>query len=148
MSITKKQLVRIVILLILIACIAVAAWFAFQHFNKKSSTKQPKDGSHKVTQAQKEALHTKLFGNKIVVLINESIFGPKEVTIPANSAVEWTNMEATAHQIVTDDGASITADKSPALAQGQSYQFTFTKKGTFKYHDNLRPSMQGTVTVE
>lgn len=143
----RKKLTITIIVLVLAAAAAGAAWTVKQH--RKAAVPRHNTGlpAHPTTNAAKEKPH-KLFGNKIVVFINQGIFGPKTVTIKADSAVEWTNIEAANHQIVTDDGKTITAATSPVLGRGQTYDFVFKKAGTYPYHDNLKPDMKGTIKVQ
>jgi plastocyanin len=141
----RKRLILAIAILIVAAAGVTAAWFGYKHtFAPKPKPSPPVKSSR----AEREKNHVELSGNKIVVLVNESVFGPKDATIKAGSAVEWTNMETTTHQVVTDDGTTIPAATSPVLAQGQSYDFEFKKPGTYAYHDNLHPKMQGTIKVE
>ena len=39
-------------------------------------------------------------------------------------------------------------DSLKALKHGDTYTFTFTRLGTFGYHNHLRPQMMGTIVVE
>ncbi len=141
----RKRLILILAILVLLSGVALAAWFGYKHFHQ---TEQPKVTVEKLSTAQKEEVHTKFFGNKIVVLINQTAFIPQHVLIKANSAVEWTNTSTIEHQIVTNDGTTITAASSQVLAPGNSFTFVFKKTGTYIYHDNLHPEMLGTVTVK
>jgi plastocyanin len=144
----KKQLISIIIIIIVVL-VAVAAWFfVVRKPSKPVAQTVKKPVLHKLTAAQREAPHTKIFGNKVVVLINKSMFGPTKLTIKRGSAVVWTNMETTSHQVVTDDGKTITAAESPVLARGKSYKHVFDTVGTFPYHCNLHPNMKGTITVK
>ncbi len=38
-------------------------------------------------------------------------------------------------------------DACRGLSEGQEYKFTFTNKGSWKYHDHLAPKLQGTIEV-
>ncbi len=39
-------------------------------------------------------------------------------------------------------------DACRGLKSGESWQFTFNEKGSWKYHDHLTPSLRGTIIVE
>ena len=39
-------------------------------------------------------------------------------------------------------------DAKRPVASGKDWSFTFTKKGTWRYHDHLNPEATGTVVVE
>ncbi len=80
----------------------------------------------------------------IAVKINATAFSPKTVTINFGDTVKWTNADTVNRQLVADSGAFA----SPILKPGQSYSFTFKTPGTFNYHDALKPSVKGTITVK
>jgi plastocyanin len=57
------------------------------------------------------------------------------------------NQDGAVHQIASDAGTPV-AFNSDSLANGASYQFTFTKPGTYTYHCTIHPSMKGTIIVQ
>jgi plastocyanin len=142
----RKRLILILTILILAVGITVAAWLSFKHEPARQTTSKAALPAKKISTPTSEKPH-QTFG-KNIVLINQSIFGPQSLTSTVGATVEWTNMETTTHQIVTDDKTTIVTTSSPVLERGQSYSFVFSKAGTYKYHDNLHPKMQGTVTVK
>src|SRR5919199_5089434 len=77
------------------------------------------------------------------VQIKRGGFSPTSVTINANDAVTWRNADTVDHQVVANGGSFA----SPILKPGATYSFTFTRAGTFGYHDALKPSLKGTVKV-
>lgn len=81
-------------------------------------------------------------------------FSPDTVTvvIGVNNTVTWTNndntMDANGYlpdHVLATVGNSFT---SPALNPGDTFSYTFTATGTFPYHCNVHPWMQGTVIVK
>lgn len=85
------------------------------------------------------------------VTVDDSGFNPKTVTIKAGQSVTWQNNSGTTIDIASDPHPThtILPDlRSNALANGKSYTFTFTKAGSFGYHDHLNTSMKGTVVVQ
>ncbi len=68
-------------------------------------------------------------------------FGPSSLSVKKGDTVVWTNNDSAPHT-VTGSGLN-----SPTLGSGQKYTFTFNSAGTFRYHCNFHPSMQGSVTV-
>ncbi len=70
-------------------------------------------------------------------------FTPDAVTIPAGSAVTWTNRTDAPHTVTSDTGAF----ESGRLAENQTFRFTFTTPGTYAYHCSIHPYMHGTVSV-
>jgi plastocyanin len=77
------------------------------------------------------------------VQITRTGFTPKATSVQLGDTVAWHNADTADHQVVADDGSFA----SPVLKSGQSFSFTFTKNGTFAYHDALASSHKGTVTV-
>jgi plastocyanin len=80
----------------------------------------------------------------IAIKINANAFAPANVTINFNDTVTWTNSDKVDRQLVADSGAFA----SPILKPGQSYSFTFKTPGTYGYHDALKPSVKGKITVK
>lgn len=80
----------------------------------------------------------------IAVKINANAFSPTNVTINDGDTVKWTNADKVDRQLVADSGAFA----SPILKPGQSYSFTFKTPGTYGYHDALKPSVKGKITVK
>jgi plastocyanin len=81
-------------------------------------------------------------GGKIVdVSISNFAFNPATVTISTGDTVRWTNQDSATHTV---KGSSF---ESGQLAQGDTYEFTFTEPGTYDYTCSIHPSMKGTVTV-
>jgi plastocyanin len=77
------------------------------------------------------------------VQITRTGFTPKATSAQLGDTVAWHNADTADHQVVADDGSFA----SPVLKSGQSFSYTFTKNGTFAYHDALASSHKGTVTV-
>ncbi len=69
---------------------------------------------------------------------------PKNVTVAIGTTVTWTNNDPAPHTITSDTGAFGSSD----IAPGGTYSHTFTSAGTFPYHCEIHPSMQGTITVQ
>jgi plastocyanin len=80
----------------------------------------------------------------ISVKITKSGFTPSSVTINFGDTVTWHNSDSADHQLVADDGTFA----SPILKAGNDYSFTFKRAGTFRYHDALKPTLKGRVTVK
>jgi plastocyanin len=80
----------------------------------------------------------------VQVAITPTGFVPDAVTIAVNDTVTWTNADTRNRRVVSTD-APFT---SPVLAPGQTFSFTFTKLGRFRYEDpSVSPRQRGTVTV-
>jgi plastocyanin len=78
------------------------------------------------------------------IAISKNGFTPKTTTLAFGSKVTWRNDDTADHQVVANDGSFA----SPVLAHAKAFTFTFTRAGTFQYHDALHPSLKGTVTIK
>jgi plastocyanin len=77
------------------------------------------------------------------VQITRSGFTPRTTSAQLGDTVAWHNADTADHQVVADDGSFA----SPVLKSGQSFSYTFTKNGTFAYHDAFASTHKGSVTV-
>jgi plastocyanin len=90
------------------------------------------------------------------VAITDYRFTPQVITVKKGTKVVWKNADGAAHNVVSANGMGTSADvtgrfASPTLNQGQSWSYTFKKKGTFFYlctfHAGMA-SMHGKVVVK
>ena len=84
------------------------------------------------------------------VAITASGFVPAVVTVNKGTTITWTNDDSASHQVVANpypNGKSLPSLRSEVLNNKQSYSFTATKKGSFGYHDQLNPTVNGTMEV-
>jgi plastocyanin len=80
----------------------------------------------------------------IKVRVDNFIFGPDTLTVPANSTVTWVNKDDVPHVIASNDGLF----KSKALDTEDKYSYTFTKAGTYAYYCSVHPKMVGKIIVQ
>jgi len=80
----------------------------------------------------------------ISVSIKASGFSPGTVSLNHGDSVTWKNTDKADHQVVADDGSFA----SPILHAGQSYTATFSRAGSFRYHDSFAASHAGRVNVK
>ena len=87
-----------------------------------------------------------------VVNMSDTSFSPSTLTVAVGTTVTFTNNGQGNHWPASDPHPTHTGlagfDAKQGLATGESYSFTFTKAGTFGYHDHLNPSLRGTITVQ
>src|SRR5262245_49771422 len=69
-------------------------------------------------------------------------FAPGTVTIKTGDAVTWRNSSDAPHTVTSDSSGPM---QSGILNQGNSYRVEFNSAGTFPYHCEIHPDMQGTV---
>jgi plastocyanin len=81
------------------------------------------------------------------ITIKNFAFSPAMLTIKTGSTVTWKNQDTAPHQIASDPGTPVSFS-SDSLANGASYQFTFTQPGTYTYYCTIHPNMKGTIIVQ
>jgi amicyanin len=77
------------------------------------------------------------------VTIDNFTFSPAELSVKVGTTVTWTNHDDIPHTVV-----SAGKFRSKALDTDNTYSFTFTEAGEYKYFCSLHPHMTGTVKVE
>ncbi len=114
-----------------------------------------------VTQDSQQTARATGTGNVIAVEMNDNLrFAPTEITIKAGDTVEWRNIGSVGHTVTADPGrapgsknielpASAETFDSGWVKGGQSFRYTFSEPGVFRYiclpHEGAR--MFGTVIV-
>lgn len=102
----------------------------------------------------------------IEVVYTDTGFSPKNLLIKAGETVTFKNQSATGILVASAphptheayDGTTMTQHCAPGATpsfdsckpflSGESYSFTFTKKGSWNYHNHVNPLNFGTITVE
>lgn len=83
-------------------------------------------------------------GTKVIFMNSASdAFWPASNVHPTHSLYDGTTLQ----QHCADPTAT-TFDACGPIAPGSSWSFTFTKTGTWTYHNHLNPSEGGTITVQ
>ncbi|MBI4336686.1 MAG: cupredoxin domain-containing protein [Chloroflexi bacterium] len=85
---------------------------------------------------------------EVIVTIGDTYFTPNVVSINKGDIVTWVNKSRMTH-IVTSGSPSGPDNqwKSPELAPGGSFSYTFVGSGIFNYFCSLYPWMRGTIVV-
>ena len=78
-----------------------------------------------------------------VSIANQS-FQPHTVVVATGARVTWQNGDALAHTVTSNGEAWF---DSGQLAAGDAFSHEFDKPGTFRYHCNNHPTMEGVVVV-
>ncbi|MBI4171062.1 MAG: hypothetical protein HY514_05155 [Candidatus Aenigmarchaeota archaeon] len=92
-------------------------------------------------------------GDIVNVAVTDSGFVPEVVEIDAGDTVVWTNSRTNVNVWpASDDHPTHTKlpgfDPLRGIGKGQTYQFTFTKSGEWRYHDHLHPAVEGLIRVK
>jgi plastocyanin len=80
---------------------------------------------------------------EIQVTIDNFTFAPQELTVKVGDTVTWTNHDDIPHTVV-----SAGKFRSKTMDTDNSYSFTFTSAGDYKYFCSLHPHMTGMIKVE
>jgi plastocyanin len=83
--------------------------------------------------------------------IGPGSFSPSAITIKKGSSVIWSNTDNVPHRIASNPhpGHSDLPDLySDSINSSDKYRFTFNTPGTFGYHDEVDPAINGTIIVE
>ncbi|MEX2054907.1 MAG: cupredoxin domain-containing protein [Candidatus Andersenbacteria bacterium] len=88
----------------------------------------------------------------VTIAIDDTGFTPATITIPVNTTVTFTNNGQALHWPASDNHPTHEIlpefDSEKGLQTGESYSHTFTKTGTWEFHDHLNPRATGQVTVQ
>lgn len=81
-----------------------------------------------------------------------SCYSPANVTIKKGDTVKFTNNSNKKMEPASNDHPSHELypefDANDGISPGGTYSFTFTNTGSWGYHDHLKPSCGGTITVQ
>jgi len=77
------------------------------------------------------------------VAIDNFTFSPAELTVKVGTTVTWKNHDDIPHAVV-----SAGKFRSKTLDTDDSFSFTFTVAGDYKYFCSLHPHMTGMIKVE
>jgi plastocyanin len=84
-------------------------------------------------------------GGGTQVSMKDIKFDPAEVTVKPGDAVTWVNDDSVGHDVTADGFKS---GDPGGMQNGDTFEHTFEKAGTFDYVCSVHPGMEGTVTVE
>ena len=73
----------------------------------------------------------------------EGEFRPHTIRVAVGGMVTWNNTDNKDHTVISADGLF-----NIRLRYGESFNYTFSQNGTFRYHDKLYDGMDGIVYVE
>jgi plastocyanin len=79
------------------------------------------------------------------IAIKNYAYSQPKLTIKVGETVKWTNEDSAPHTVTTTSGPA--KFDSGNLSKGQSFSYTFTKAGTYKYYCAVHPDMTAEITV-
>jgi plastocyanin len=84
--------------------------------------------------------------------LSDTGFFPATVSIKKGTIVEWTAKDdKTVHIVASNpypNDDALSGLKSQQFGNGAKYSYQFNQTGTFNYHDDLHPELNGVVVVE
>ncbi len=104
-------------------------------------------------QTTNTAVNTSAEPEQLTVTVTSAGLNPKSPTVSAGTTITFVNQDSVTHQI-TSKPHPVHTDLPGfdlVIAAGSSRSFTFTRVGSWGYHDHLSPfdsKFQGTVTVQ
>ncbi|BCX15636.1 MAG: hypothetical protein KatS3mg097_528 [Candidatus Parcubacteria bacterium] len=142
--------------------------FSTDYSALETTTKKPLETA---TQTQTENTTTKYTSTSSmetpkVIIYTDSGYSPNTLKIKVGESVTFKNQSSQAmwpasamhpsHTVYSGtslvehcpDTAGIAFDACTSIQPGNSWSFTFNKKGSWRYHDHLIPSFTGTIIVE
>lgn len=137
----SSMLVWLVIFLVLLGL--VGGYFVL----RKTATPTP--GETQNTTVESPTIETK---EAVVVTYKNGVFSPDKVTIKKDTTVKFVNegddpmwIASSPHPQHSDLPGF---DQLKAVGTGESYEYTFIRAGSWKYHNHVNPKAFGMVTVE
>ena len=124
-----------VVIIVVVASLAVVGWFLTQ--NATAPKPQSNNSTPQTTKT---------------VLMKDNSFEPETITIKKGATVIFKNEDQVARWPASNlhptHGIYPEFDPRKPIESGDSWQFTFDKIGSWKYHDHLITSIKGTIIVE
>jgi plastocyanin len=80
------------------------------------------------------------------VSIENFVFEPKDLVVPAGATVTWVNADDVPHAVTST--ASPPLFDSRILREGDSFSFAFKAAGTYAYFCKVHPYMSGKIVVK
>ena len=134
--------------LVVVLWYSAALWY-FNDFDSPGlspSTKATRSAYTAYPAAGSRQAPTARPGGVVPVAYRGIAIAPADVRVKAGTTLEWTNDDATLHNVVVTSGP--TRFSSPAFNKGGTYKATFTRPGVYRYLCTYHPAtMKGTVTV-
>lgn len=88
----------------------------------------------------------------VTVRYTNTGFEPTNLTVPVDTMVEFINQSDEEMWVASNVHPSheilSSFDQFRGAGKGQSYMYTFDKKGVWPYHDHINPALEGVISVE
>jgi len=117
-------------LAIIVAGLAACACASTTPAASTARPTQPTQGVSAAPVTATPAATTSADEKTVVVQLGEHFFDPSSITVKVGTTVIWRNNGQQVHDIHARDGSF----NSPLLNPGNTFTFTFTKPGLFRYY--------------
>lgn len=133
----NKMLIGVVAIVVVIG----GLFFLTKNQNQSSQTPVQQQVQTPTQQVVPTGTQNKVEGNNTVT-IQSFTFSPAVLAVKQGTKVTWVNQDSVSHTIKAD------TFNSENLSQGDKFEFTFDKKGSFDYICGIHPRMTGKIVVE
>lgn len=85
------------------------------------------------------------------VRITPTGFQPSTLVVKLGTKVTWTNADNSLHQVASNPyptGKDLPSLKSEILNNTQTYTYVANTAGSFGYHDQLKPTINGNIVIQ
>ncbi len=141
--------------------VLIGGYFLLSSSKQSQSTQTPVIPTEKIVASPTVVLPTEVIPTEsttgaqmeknISVDYTDSGFAPKSVTVKVKTAVIWTNNSGGLMWVASAPHPQHTDlpgfDQLKSVGKGETYSYTFTKVGSWKYHNHVSPKDFGTVVV-
>jgi len=131
---------KYLIIIGIIALVIIFGLLAWKSINTSHQNSPAKSSATKRAPLPKEA----------TVILTKNGFSPKEVTINVGSADRWENKSGSQETVNSDNYPTNQLNKElnfGVFTNGSSVVYTFTKPGTYGYHNQFHHEQEGKVIV-
>ncbi|HEX5774813.1 MAG TPA: hypothetical protein VFY28_02540 [Candidatus Paceibacterota bacterium] len=148
-------------IVLIIVLVAIGAWYAFA---KKDATPIENAGTMATNSDSAADAASTEDARTVTVTYTDNGFAPATMTLAVGDTVRFVNESSRSLWVASDahpthteyDGTALSAhcatggsfDQCAATPTGSVYTFTFSKAGTFDYHNHARATDGGTIVVE
>lgn len=142
----------VITIIIIVIIIVVAVIWAISASNSGQGTQSTAPLAGQSNQPGVEGTSTSPTAPKTVTVnLTDNGFSPSSITINAGDTIKFINQSSGRMWVASNPHPTHTDypgfDEKTAVGSGDSYSFTFTRPGTWGYHNHITPTVQGTIVV-
>lgn len=137
---SKKVIIGLVVVVVIFG---LGAWWLASSMPSSSEVPKPSTSNEKSTLPDTVAAAT--------ITYTDSGFSPSPLTVKKDDTIKIVNQSSVSLEFSSDDHPTHKADPElnmPIIQAGKDAMLKVTKTGTWGYHNHLKPSDEGRLTVE